>query len=43
LSERGIALDDPDLAIDWKTGKITPVISEKDMKNPPLSQAENNF
>ena len=43
LSERGIALNDPDLAIDWKTGKIIPVISEKDMKNPPLSQAENNF
>jgi dTDP-4-dehydrorhamnose 3,5-epimerase len=43
LSERGIALNDPDLAIDWKTGKITPVISEKDMKNPPLSKAENNF
>jgi dTDP-4-dehydrorhamnose 3,5-epimerase len=43
LSERGIALNDPDLAIDWKTGKMTPVISEKDMNNPPLSQAENNF
>ncbi len=43
LSERGIALDDPDLRIDWKTGDIKPVISEKDMRNPPLKEADNNF
>ncbi|MCU0461832.1 MAG: dTDP-4-dehydrorhamnose 3,5-epimerase [Bacteroidales bacterium] len=43
LSERGIALNDPGLAIDWKLGTIPPVISEKDMKNPPLSKADNNF
>lgn len=43
LSERGIALNDPALGIDWNIRKITPVISEKDMKNPPLSQAEINF
>ena len=43
LSERGIALNDPGLAIDWKLGGISPVISEKDMKNPPLSEADNNF
>jgi dTDP-4-dehydrorhamnose 3,5-epimerase len=43
LSERGITLNDPGLAIDWKLGTIPPVISEKDMKNPPLSKADNNF
>jgi len=42
-SERGIALNDPHLNIDWKTGDIKPVISEKDMKNPPLNEADNNF
>jgi dTDP-4-dehydrorhamnose 3,5-epimerase len=43
LSERGIALNDPGLAIDWKLGKISPVISDKDMKNPALNKADNNF
>jgi dTDP-4-dehydrorhamnose 3,5-epimerase len=43
LSERGIALNDPDLDIDWKLGKTSPVISEKDLKNPPLRNADNNF
>jgi len=43
LSERGIALNDPDLAIDWKTGKMSTVISEKDMKNPSFNKADNNF
>lgn len=42
-SERGIALDDPDLNIDWHTGDLVPVISEKDTKNPPLRKADNNF
>jgi dTDP-4-dehydrorhamnose 3,5-epimerase len=43
LAERGIALFDPDLNIDWKTGNNVPLISEKDLKNPPLKEAENNF
>lgn len=43
LAERGIALNDPALAIDWKTGGITPVISDKDKKNPVLEKADNNF
>jgi dTDP-4-dehydrorhamnose 3,5-epimerase len=42
-SDRGIALNDPDLGIDWKLGKTIPVISEKDLKNPPLHKADNNF
>jgi dTDP-4-dehydrorhamnose 3,5-epimerase len=43
LLERGIALNDPDLGIDWKLGKTSHVISEKDLKNPPLRNADNNF
>lgn len=43
LSERGIAFFDPDLNIDWRLGDIKPVISEKDTKNPPMKEAENNF
>ncbi len=42
-SERGIALDDPDLNIDWHTGNIKPIVSEKDTQNPPFKEAENNF
>jgi len=41
--ERGISLKDPDLNIDWKTGELNQVISEKDLKHPPLKDAENNF
>lgn len=43
LSDRGIALNDPDLKIDWKLGSTIPVISEKDMNNPALKDAEINF
>ncbi|HBE40029.1 MAG TPA: dTDP-4-dehydrorhamnose 3,5-epimerase [Bacteroidales bacterium] len=42
-SERGIALDDADLNIDWHLGDILPVISEKDTQNPPIKKADNNF
>jgi dTDP-4-dehydrorhamnose 3,5-epimerase len=43
LAERGIALNDPALGIDWKSGKTAHLISEKDQKNPPLKKADNNF
>jgi dTDP-4-dehydrorhamnose 3,5-epimerase len=43
LSERGISLNDADLDIDWRLAETTPVISEKDMKNPTLHNADNNF
>jgi len=43
MSERGIALNDPVLAIDWKLGNTTAVISEKDRQNPTLVKADNNF
>ena len=39
--DRGIAWDDPALAIDWPTAK--PVLSEKDAKHPVLADAEMNF
>jgi dTDP-4-dehydrorhamnose 3,5-epimerase len=41
--ERGIALYDPELDINWKTGAAIPVISEKDLKHPLFKDAENNF
>ena len=35
----GIKYDDPDMAIDWKLGEITPVISQKDRNLPSLKEA----
>jgi len=41
--ERGIALNDPALDINWKLGSLIPVISEKDLKHPCMKDAETNF
>jgi dTDP-4-dehydrorhamnose 3,5-epimerase len=41
--ERGIAVNDPELDINWKTGSTLPVISEKDLKHPLFRNAEINF
>jgi dTDP-4-dehydrorhamnose 3,5-epimerase len=41
--ERGISLNDPYLDINWKSGEIEPVISEKDLKHPGFNEAEKNF
>jgi dTDP-4-dehydrorhamnose 3,5-epimerase len=41
--ERGIALNDPSLDINWKTGSKIPVISEKDLKHPLFKDADYNF
>jgi dTDP-4-dehydrorhamnose 3,5-epimerase len=41
--ERGIYLNDPALDINWKLGSTAPIISEKDLKNPCMKDAENNF
>jgi dTDP-4-dehydrorhamnose 3,5-epimerase len=41
--ERGIALNDPALDINWKLGSVVPVISEKDLKHPFMQDADTNF
>jgi dTDP-4-dehydrorhamnose 3,5-epimerase len=41
--ERGIALNDPALNIDWKLGSANPLISEKDLKHPALKDADINY
>ena len=41
--ERGIHLNDPYLDINWKTGSMTPVISEKDLKQPLFKDAIFDF
>jgi dTDP-4-dehydrorhamnose 3,5-epimerase len=41
--ERGIAVNDPELDINWKTGSMIPVSSEKDLKHPLFKNAEINF
>ncbi|GAA4828643.1 dTDP-4-dehydrorhamnose 3,5-epimerase [Paenibacillus vulneris] len=40
-NDRGIAWNDPSLAIDWPT--TNPILSEKDSKHPLLKDAEINF
>ena len=39
-SERGIAFNDPTLAIDWKINLKDCILSEKDLKNPLFKDAE---
>jgi dTDP-4-dehydrorhamnose 3,5-epimerase len=41
--ERGININDPSLDIYWKLGSTIPVISEKDLAQPLLKEAEINF
>ncbi len=40
-AERGLAWDDPDIAIDWPTD--SPVLSERDRHHPRLSKAKADF
>ena len=39
-SERGIAFNDPDLAIDWQIDLEKALLSAKDTRHPPLSRAD---
>jgi dTDP-4-dehydrorhamnose 3,5-epimerase len=41
--ERGVSVSDPELAINWKLGAFSPVISDKDLRQPVLKDAEYNF
>ena len=41
--ERGINLNDPSLDIYWKLGSTVPVISDKDLAQPLMRDAEINF
>lgn len=41
--ERGIAWDDPALAIDWRISPADVLLSDKDKKHPPLSEAAFSF
>ncbi len=42
-NDRGIAFDDEDLGIDWKISKEELLLSEKDTKQPILSETEDIF
>jgi dTDP-4-dehydrorhamnose 3,5-epimerase len=42
-TDRGIAWDDPDLAIDWPLDRSTVVLSEKDTKHPTLADSPTYF
>jgi len=42
-AEAGLAYNDPALKIDWKIDLLDAIVSEKDQKNPSLSNALNNF
>lgn len=41
--ERGISLSDPYLNINWKVEDLTPIISDKDLKNSSFREADYNF
>lgn len=41
--ERGININDPALDIYWKLGATVPIVSDKDMAQPLLRDAEMNF
>jgi dTDP-4-dehydrorhamnose 3,5-epimerase len=41
--ERGINLNDPSLDIYWKIGSAVPIISDKDLAQPLMRDAEINF
>lgn len=42
-SDRGICWNDKALAISWPLDGLTPVLSEKDLRLPPLSEVSTDF
>ena len=42
-AERGVAWDDPALGIDWRLPAAGMIIADKDLRNPPLAEAEVAF
>lgn len=42
-NERGILYNDPYLNIDWKIYGNDAILSEKDLRHPSFSEADNNF
>jgi len=41
--ERGININDPSLDIYWKIGSAVPIISDRDLAQPLMRDAEINF
>lgn len=41
--DRGIAFDDPDIGIDWRLSRSELLLSEKDTKQPKLSETSDLF
>jgi dTDP-4-dehydrorhamnose 3,5-epimerase len=41
--DRGLAFDDPSLAIDWKLDREELLLSDKDLKQPKLNQLQDCF
>jgi len=42
-SEGAVRFDDPDLAIDWRLGAVTPLLSDKDAKAPAFAALDSPF
>ena len=42
-AERGLAWDDPELAIDWPLENISPILSDKDLMLPKLKDSSDFF
>jgi dTDP-4-dehydrorhamnose 3,5-epimerase len=43
MHDKGLAWDDPELAIDWPLANHPPVVSDKDRHHPPLADLPHDF